>query len=395
MWNPTVALGHRHPRVHRLPAADGAVLRGLSLGPARPHLGGPAAVAGRHPLRRRRRHPLPLPGPRTCGARAGWWPPWPSCSRPYFLQYAGRISVILLPWAGLPWMIAFTVLALRRGGWRYPALFALVVAMVSGINASSIIYVGVAPGAVARLRRGRRARGHLAPGRPGRRSRCGGLLTLVVLPVVDRRAAGRGGLRRRRPASTPRRSRPPAPPRAPPRSSGASATGTSTAATAWGPWTQSAVLYTQRLWLLALSFLVPVLAFCSAVLVRWRHRAYFVLLVVVGVVLSVGAYPYALAHPARRGAQALHDRHHGRPGPALDRPGHPAGGAGAGHAAGQRGLGALWRRLPVDRRWSPPWWWPASSSPTTRRCSTATPRWPAPSTSRPPSPATSWRPSTT
>ncbi len=64
---------------------------------------------------------------------------------PYVLQYAGRISVILMPWSGLPWMIAFVILALRRGGWRYPALFALVVALVSGINASSILYVGVGP----------------------------------------------------------------------------------------------------------------------------------------------------------------------------------------------------------------------------------------------------------
>ncbi|HEX7459660.1 MAG TPA: alpha-(1-_3)-arabinofuranosyltransferase family protein, partial [Acidimicrobiales bacterium] len=64
---------------------------------------------------------------------------------PYVLQYSGRISVILMPWAGLPWMLAFVVLALRRGGWRYPALFALVVALVSGINASSILYVGIAP----------------------------------------------------------------------------------------------------------------------------------------------------------------------------------------------------------------------------------------------------------
>jgi arabinofuranan 3-O-arabinosyltransferase len=55
---------------------------------------------------------------------------------PYFLQYAGRISVILLPWAGLPFLVAFTMVALRKGGWRMPALFALVVALVSGINAT-------------------------------------------------------------------------------------------------------------------------------------------------------------------------------------------------------------------------------------------------------------------
>ncbi|MGH9100008.1 MAG: alpha-(1-_3)-arabinofuranosyltransferase domain-containing protein, partial [Acidimicrobiales bacterium] len=67
-----------------------------------------------------------------------------------------------------------------------------------------------------------------------------------------------------------------------------------------GKWTQSAVLYTQWLWLVALSYFVPVLAFASGVLVRWRHRGYFVLLTVVGVVLSVGAYPYT--HPTAVGS---------------------------------------------------------------------------------------------
>jgi len=64
---------------------------------------------------------------------------------PYFLQYAGRISVILLPWAGLPFLVALTIVGLRRGGWREPALFALVVALVSGINATSVIYIAIAP----------------------------------------------------------------------------------------------------------------------------------------------------------------------------------------------------------------------------------------------------------
>ncbi|MHB8329631.1 MAG: alpha-(1-_3)-arabinofuranosyltransferase domain-containing protein, partial [Acidimicrobiales bacterium] len=63
---------------------------------------------------------------------------------PYFLQYVGRISVILLPWAALPWLIALADRSLR-GGWRYPALFALVVASMSSVNASSALYVGMAP----------------------------------------------------------------------------------------------------------------------------------------------------------------------------------------------------------------------------------------------------------
>ena len=60
-----------------------------------------------------------------------------------------------------------------------------------------------------------------------------------------------------------------------------------------GPWTQSSVAYTQNLWLIGFSFAVPVISFVAAVFVRWRHRAYFVLIVVVGMILSVGAYPYA------------------------------------------------------------------------------------------------------
>ena len=55
---------------------------------------------------------------------------------PYFLQYVGRISVILLSWSALPWMIAFVEHALRKGGWRYPALFALVTLAAGGVNAA-------------------------------------------------------------------------------------------------------------------------------------------------------------------------------------------------------------------------------------------------------------------
>src|SRR5690606_15536288 len=40
---------------------------------------------------------------------------------PYVLTLAARISVILLPFAGLPWLVGLTALALRRPGWRYPA----------------------------------------------------------------------------------------------------------------------------------------------------------------------------------------------------------------------------------------------------------------------------------
>jgi hypothetical protein len=213
---------------------------------------------------------------------------------PYFLQYAGRISVILLPWAGLPFMVAFAARALRRGGWRYPALFALVVALTSGINASSIIYVGVAPVlwlvyavAVERESTWRAA---------GTAALKIAVLTLLcslwwIAGLVVEAGYGVDVLRYTETL--------------PATSETSSASEVIRGLGYWyfyggdrlGPWTQSAVLYTQQLWLLAVSYLVPVLSFVSAVVVRWRYRAYFVGLVVVGLVLSVGTHPYTSPTP--------------------------------------------------------------------------------------------------
>jgi hypothetical protein len=214
---------------------------------------------------------------------------------PYFLQYAGRISVILLPWAGLPFMVAFTARALHRGGWRYPALFALVVALTSGINASSIIYVGVAPVlwlvfAVAVEREGTwRVAGTAA-------LKIAALTVLCsfwwIAGLVVEAGYGVDVLRYTETL--------------PATSETSSASEVIRGLGYWffygadrlGPWTRSAVLYTQQLWLLAISYLVPLLSFLSAVVVRWRYRVYFVGLVVVGMVLSVGAHPYSSPTPA-------------------------------------------------------------------------------------------------
>ena len=64
---------------------------------------------------------------------------------PYVLLYVPRTSVILLPWAGLGWFLGLTVLAVRRGGWRYPAAAALVVATMAGTNATAAVLVGLGP----------------------------------------------------------------------------------------------------------------------------------------------------------------------------------------------------------------------------------------------------------
>src|SRR5262249_7060039 len=64
---------------------------------------------------------------------------------PYVLDSSARISVILMPWAALPWLIGFVRKGLRDGGWRYPALFAIVVQLVGGVNATALLFAGLGP----------------------------------------------------------------------------------------------------------------------------------------------------------------------------------------------------------------------------------------------------------
>jgi arabinofuranan 3-O-arabinosyltransferase len=64
---------------------------------------------------------------------------------PYILPYVSRTSVLLLPWAGLGWIVGCTVLATRRGGWRYPAVIGLIVFTVGAVNATALAMIIPAP----------------------------------------------------------------------------------------------------------------------------------------------------------------------------------------------------------------------------------------------------------
>ncbi len=215
---------------------------------------------------------------------------------PYFLQYSGRISVILLPWAGLPFMLGLVIVALRRGGWREPALFAVVVAVVSGINASSLIYIAVAPilwlfYAVVVLREST-WRHAFATGLRISVLTLGACLWWIAGLEVEA-AYGVNVLK-------------------------FTETVPSTSATSnpadifrglgyWyfygtdhlGPWTNAAVRYTQNVWLVGASLAVPVVSLVAAAFVRWKERAYFLVLLFVGLVLSVGPFPFT--NPTRIG----------------------------------------------------------------------------------------------
>ena len=119
---------------------------------------------------------------------------------PYTLDFAARISVILMPWAGLPWMLALTIRALRardgRGAWRYAAIFALVVQIVGGVNATALGVRGDRAGAVDPLR-GRDPRGRLAT--RARRDRAHRRADRGHVVVVDRRSLGAGQVRAQHP----------------------------------------------------------------------------------------------------------------------------------------------------------------------------------------------------
>ncbi|HSL73479.1 MAG TPA: alpha-(1-_3)-arabinofuranosyltransferase family protein [Ilumatobacteraceae bacterium] len=76
---------------------------------------------------------------------------------PYLLPYVSRTSLLLLPWAGLGWIVGLTVRATlveRTDGvalrdrlvpWREPALIALVVATVGSANATTLAMIVPAP----------------------------------------------------------------------------------------------------------------------------------------------------------------------------------------------------------------------------------------------------------
>jgi arabinofuranan 3-O-arabinosyltransferase len=64
---------------------------------------------------------------------------------PYVLSYLARLSVILGPWAALPWMVLLVAKAARTRSWRPAAWFAVIVALVGSVNATSLVLAGLGP----------------------------------------------------------------------------------------------------------------------------------------------------------------------------------------------------------------------------------------------------------
>lgn len=64
---------------------------------------------------------------------------------PYLLPYVSRTSVMLLPWAGLGWIVGLTILAATVSRWKHAALLALVVFTVGSVNATALAMIIPAP----------------------------------------------------------------------------------------------------------------------------------------------------------------------------------------------------------------------------------------------------------
>jgi hypothetical protein len=208
---------------------------------------------------------------------------------PYVVDYIARISAIVMPWAALGWMAALTILAVRRGGWRYPALFAVVVALVGGVNATSILLVGLAPllWMVFAVWGSREVR----PGQAGGAALRLGVLSALVCVwwAAGLWAEGAYGIPVLRYTET-----------IPTVASTSLSSEVLRGLGYWyfygqdkvQPWTAASLDYTQVPWLIVVSFAVPALALALALVTRWRNRAFAAGLVLLGVVVAVGAYPF-------------------------------------------------------------------------------------------------------
>ncbi len=217
---------------------------------------------------------------------------------PYLLLYEARTSAILLPWAGLPWMIALVIRAARadRRRWRDPALFAVVVALVGGTNATSLLFAGLGPALWLPFA----VWSHqVKPGRAVATALRIGVLSLgtSLWWIAGLMAQGTYGLNVLKYTETV-----PAVARTSYPYEMLRGLGN------WyfygldrvSYWVTPARYLTQTPLVIAASFAIPLLALASAAAVRWRERSYFMLLVAAGLVIGVGVHPYH--HPTPLGA---------------------------------------------------------------------------------------------
>ncbi len=212
---------------------------------------------------------------------------------PYVLQYGTRTSVLLLPWAALPWLVALTERSLRTGGWRHPALFALVTMLIA-VNATSAALIMVGPALWV-------ANSVWITKEVAARDAWRAALRIALLTaltslwwVVALVIEGRYGLPLLSYTETIEQV-----------ALTSSATEVLRGLGYWVPYlsqrgfaeVSGAHIYLENLPVLALQFAVVLLAFLGIAAIRWRYRFFFVAMIVAGVVIGIGAYPVTNQSP--------------------------------------------------------------------------------------------------
>ncbi len=225
---------------------------------------------------------------------ASWSAALPYVFTPFILVNIGRTSAILMPWAGLGWLLLFAIRSARFGGWKNPARFALVVALVGGVNATSILLVGLAPAvwllfATITKEISWRSLGSTV-------ARIGLLCTSVSLWwIAGLWAEGKFGINILQYTET-----------IPTVASTSSSSEVFRGLGYWyfygwdhsQAWTSSSIGYTTGQFAPIFSLLLPTVAVISALFVKWRYRTFAAVLAFLGVVIAVGAYPYNSPTPA-------------------------------------------------------------------------------------------------
>lgn len=215
---------------------------------------------------------------------------------PYILPYVSRTSVLLLPWAGLGWIVGLTIRATRRRSWVDPALIALVVLTVGAVNATALAMIIPAPTlwlvhAVWQRLIGWRAAVAVAA-RVAVLS-IGVSLWWIAMLVIQ----GRQGVDV-----------------LPYSESLGDVSLTATSTEVWrslGYWlfyvrdpyaatTTESLRYLVSSPAILVSFALPLLCVAGSVVVRWAHRRFAMLLVVAGAVLAVGVHPIDDRSPLMR-----------------------------------------------------------------------------------------------
>lgn len=206
---------------------------------------------------------------------------------PYLLPYVSRTSILLLPYAGLGWIVGLTILAAQRGRWRFAAGVALVVLTIGSVNATALAMIIPAPalwlvhaawdGSIT----WRRA--FATAGKVALLSTVVSLWWIAMLVIQGRYGADVLAYSESLES--------------------VSFTSTSTEVLrglgywlfyirdAFGATTTASLDYLASLKVIALGVAVVAITLCGLVFTTWKHRRYVALLIGSGLVLAVGVHP--------------------------------------------------------------------------------------------------------